>query len=229
MFFSLGQVLSTSRFGRGPFQGSLDAAVHLLSNPFDSEYQVTHVRRSVTDTLGHSNWVHIFPEAFVHQPYPPHQNTLRYFHWGVSRLLLESSRPPIVVPLYSVGFDAVIPEDRQPGYSIFKQRGTEIQFGIGNPVDEALIADYRNQWLDLVSREGKNITDLTENLKTGKRAQELRSKLAFAMREQVSQVRRSMGLPEQDERFGNPDFWKPDGGCLEVPVMGTVNKLPQHM
>ncbi|CAI4785033.1 CNT_collapsed_G0059150.mRNA.1.CDS.1 [Saccharomyces cerevisiae] len=30
-FFSLGQVLSTERFGVGPFQGSIDASIRLLS------------------------------------------------------------------------------------------------------------------------------------------------------------------------------------------------------
>ncbi|GMG31958.1 unnamed protein product [Ambrosiozyma monospora] len=34
-FFSLGKILSTERFGRGPFQGALDAAVRILS-PDDS-------------------------------------------------------------------------------------------------------------------------------------------------------------------------------------------------
>lgn len=231
IFFSLGQVLSTTRFGRGPFQGSLDAAIYLLSNPAD-EYQVTSVPRVPTDTIAHSNWVHIFPEAFVHQVYPPHENSMRYFHWGISRLLLESSRPPIVVPMFSHGFDKVIPEDKDADYSIFKKVGTQVQFRIGNPVDESLISDYRSQWQALVQKEhltsNSVCNDLTENLKTGKEAQDLRSRLAFAMRDQVSQVRMSMGLPSQDDRFGFPEFWKPDGGCVDVPVMGNVNKLPQH-
>lgn len=142
-------------------------------------------------------------------------------------MLLESSRPPIVVPMFTSGFDEVIPEDRAPDYSIFKQRGTEIQFRIGSPVDELIIASYRQQWADLVAKEN-NPTDLTDALKTGPEAEALRSRLASEMRSQVSAVRTAMGFPDQDPRFDSPEFWKPTGGCKDVPVMGIVNKLPHH-
>lgn len=229
-FFSLGQVLATGRFGKGPFQGSIDAAINLLSNPLDNTYQTEFDTKQPTGSaVANSNWVHIFPEAFVHQVYPPHQNTLRYFKWGVSRLLLESSRPPIVVPMFSHGFENVIPEDKEPGYSIFSRLGTKITFRVGNPVDENIIADYRRQWLDLVKKEGpEGLEDLNETLKTGPEAQSLRSKLALEMRDQVSLVRASLGFPDQDPRFASPEFWKPDGECMNVPVMGIVNKLPHH-
>lgn len=248
-FFSLGQVLPTARFGRGPFQGSIDASISLLSNPNDTRYHTSpplvnstpvtadaaaasDAAASSTEDIPHSNWVHVFPEAFVHQVYPPHDRTLRYFKWGVSRLLLESSRPPIVVPMFSTGFDRVMPEDKPPGYTLLSQLGTEFRVRVGPPIADDTIAGYREQWQELVAEEQSRdpgLTDLNDALRTGGPAQDLRSAVAGELRRHVSLVRTGMGLPEEDPRFASPEFWKPDGGCVDVPVMGVVNKLPHHM
>lgn len=219
-FFSLGQVLSTTRFGGGPFQGSIDAAIHLLSK----DHQEYPKQRS--------NWVHIFPEAFVHQVYPPHENSLRYFHWGVSRLILEADECPAVLPIFSHGFDKVIPEDRPDDYRLWKQIGTTIHFGYGKALDEKLLAEFREKWRALVEKEQQGhtepLTDLTDNLKFGPEAQKLRSDLARYLRDQLGAVRETMGFPPQNPEFAEPEFWKPEGGCKDVPVMGIVNKLPHH-
>lgn len=239
-YFGLGQVLPTARFGRGPFQGSMDAAIYLLSNPLDRSglYHTRYTpelaqpgRAARVPGAAVSNWVHVFPEAFVHQVYPPHDTSLRYFKWGVSRLLLESSRPPIVVPMFSTGFDSVIPEDRAPGYSLLAQRRRTVRVRVGQPLDENTLAGFRQRWGDLVDSDPAIAFtgDLTPALRDGEAAQHLRSQVARWLRDEVSQVRADMGLPDQDPRFADPAFWDPvHGGCVDVPVMGIVNKLEHH-
>lgn len=189
---SLGQVLPTARFGTGPFQGSIDAAIALLSgyNPsqragpksnFPAEYFIRYpTNTSAQDeglvdksdfVPGHythhadskgtskknpfkSNWVHIFPEAFVHQVYPPHERTLRYFKWGIGRILLESTRPPIVVPIHACGFDEVVPEDRGQGYNILKQFGkSKLKVIIGSPINNQDLATFRKKWVQLIGKK----------------------------------------------------------------------------
>lgn len=298
--------MSTKRFGAGPFQGSIDAAIsllsghdtsvplkrnasfptrydirhdytqsHLFSN--ESETNITNRESLIKDVLTvfetgklpmknppfKSNWVHIFPEAFVHQVYPPYRYTLRYFHWGVSRLLLESSRPPIVVPIYAYGFDDIIPEDKEPDYSLLKRMGkTGLKVKIGNPLDEEKIGQYRQEWVDLVQSKTNKIMDATdtelsgnneemalireekstydnrkqivdgdmpESLKTGPEAQKLRSKVANYLRDELENLRVSLGFERGPEEFADPAFWdKENGGCKDVPVMGNVNKLEVH-
>lgn len=302
----MGQVLSTKRFGAGPFQGSIDAAISLLSGydtnvplkrnayfPVDydirhdcvqshllsnkSEKNITNRESLIKDILTvfetgklppknppfKSNWVHIFPEAFVHQVYPPYRYTLRYFHWGVSRLLLESTKPPIVIPIYAYGFDDIIPEDKDPDYSLLKRLGkTALKVKIGNPLDEEKIGQYRQEWVDLVQNETNSFLDATDNdiscneetkplileknstynnrkqiingdmpesLKTGPKAQKLRSQVANYLRDELENLRVSLGFERGPEEFADPFFWdKEHGGCKNVPVMGNVNKLEVH-
>lgn len=259
-FFSLGQVLSTKRFGEGPFQGSIDASIALLSGYDTKQKQDPRTNLPQTywikkDFKGadqqepfNANWVHIFPEGFVHQVYPPHRYTLRYFHWGASRLMLEATKPPIIVPIYAYGFDNVIPEDKKDDYSLWKQRNKEtLRVHVGQPLDDAEVSKYRQQWVDLVKQyeekekkvvEGSvsetqvSITsgDMPEELRTGAAAQQLRSEVALYLRSELEKVRVSgVGFEKERLDFGNPEFWNMEtGGCVDVPVMGDVNKLEVH-
>lgn len=296
-------MLPTSRFGAGPFQGSMDASVALLSgydtnqsadprSNLPTEYYIRNYTspalQSLTTSSEHrnndsvanatefkSNWVHIFPEAFVHQVYPPHRYTLRYFKWGASRLLLESTRPPIVVPIYAYGFDNVIPEDKEDDYNILKTRGkSTLRVKVGKPLDDEEIAQLREEWVNLVKKHkeeevkkeeqrigwketawkavpkaswlwsssspnlnpsvNSNVVpiiagDMDTELREGKLAQELRSKVALYLRAKLEELRVSFGFEPEKLDFGNPEFWNPvTGGCRDVPVMGDVNKLDTH-
>ncbi|WFD36626.1 Lyso-phosphatidylcholine acyltransferase [Malassezia cuniculi] len=90
------------------------------------------------DMLSRGDWIHIFPEGGVN-PEPPSQ--MRRFKWGVSRLILESSVLPIVIPIYLTGFDHVMPETRS--FPRFVPRpGADISVTFGAPLcDETLAAD----------------------------------------------------------------------------------------
>ncbi|KAG5518327.1 hypothetical protein PMAC_003124 [Pneumocystis sp. 'macacae'] len=92
LFFSLGQTLPIERHGAGLFQPGIDEAIQLVSDPTRA-------------------WIHIFPEGRVQQN---PQQTIHYFRWGVSRIILEaairSDQLPYVLPIFLRGFDKIMPE-----------------------------------------------------------------------------------------------------------------------
>lgn len=193
-FFGLGQVLSTKRFGAGPFQGSVDAGINLLSRGEEKKLP---------------EWVHTFPESIVHQPIMPHQNTLRYFKWGVSRMILEPDNPPIIVPIFTHGLEHAMPEGRNSFIPASIQH--RVEFNVGRPMDPSIVQKFRQEWRQLVE-EDPNATasnDLTENLKFGDEARRLRSQVAEATRDAMEKNARSFftDLPPDQDRFKLPCFW----------------------
>lgn len=209
IFFSLGQVLSTQRFGAGPFQGAIDASVRLLSPDSTVKYPegvLPPIRRS------HPSWVHVFPEGFILQMQPPYANSMRYFKWGITRMILESTRAPIVVPMFATGFEkiATADEDVTLSESFYQSIGSEINICVDKPIDDDLIEKYRSEWRELCAKYSKEgDTDLNDTLKYGREAQDLRSRLAAELREHVADVRHKMNhLPVEDSRFKNPRWWK---------------------
>ncbi|KAI5953736.1 TAZ1 [Candida theae] len=251
-FFNLGKILGTKRFGEGPFQGSLDAAIRILSPddtldlefaPGVKEEAKPIVLQTVNNVYDKSNtdmvkfvkpapestnalmskspfirsktsWFHVFPEGFVLQLQEPHNNSMRYFKWGVSRLILEATRAPVVVPIFSYGFEKVAPEDTaEEGIKRWlpANMGAEIHLTIGDAIPDEKIEQYRQEWRKLVTRyiDKSHATDLSEELKTGEKAQALRSSLAAYLRDRVLQLRNSIpSLNPEDPRFKDPKFWK---------------------
>ncbi|KAI9317967.1 acyltransferase-domain-containing protein [Dichotomocladium elegans] len=76
IFFSLGQAIPTIR-GMGIYQPAVDFAI-----------------RKAND----GDWIHIFPEARVNQT-----DSMIRFKWGVGRIVMESKKCPIVVPVWHNG------------------------------------------------------------------------------------------------------------------------------
>ncbi|SCV06046.1 LANO_0H20912g1_1 [Lachancea nothofagi CBS 11611] len=235
-FFSLGKVLSTERFGGGPFQGSIDASIRLLSpdDTLDLEWtprwaqdspstpnqpQVSSISAMAKDykppvKRTKPSWVHVYPEGFVLQLESPFANSMRYFKWGITRMILESTKPPIVVPIFSTGFEKIAPESAA-GTKIERYLprnfGAEVNVTVGDPINDKIIEAYREEWKQLVEKyhDQQNPTDLTTELKVGKEAQNLRSRLASELRAHVAKVRHeSRGLPAEDEKFQSPEWWK---------------------
>lgn len=239
-FFSLGKVLATERFGVGPFQGSIDAAIRILSpddtlnliydgeestnnawiNPNKSELdKITPLAQKIKQDYlppiirSKPSWIHVFPEAFVLQLYPPHSNSMRYFKWGITRLVLEATRQPIIVPIFSTGFEKIAPETAAGGSLLERflpaNFGTEVKVTIGDPIDDKIIENYRKEWLELIKSHlnSNSPVDLNEELKFGEKAQQLRSKLASELRKAVADIRHSIGFPEEDPRFKDHKFW----------------------
>lgn len=253
-FFNLGKVLGTKRFGEGPFQGSLDAAIRILSpddtldlefSPLTREEQkpnliqeinnlrvdpdnMSELVKKVKPTPESTNvlmskspfirtktsWFHVFPEGFVLQLREPNNNSMRYFKWGVSRLILESTRAPVVLPIFSFGFEKIAPEDSaEEGINRWlpQNMGAEIHMNFGDPVLDERIEYYREQWRELCAKytDPKNPTDLSPELQSGEKAQKLRSELASELRQNVLDIRESMAyFKPEDPKFRDPRFWK---------------------
>lgn len=283
-FFNLGKILGTKRFGDGPFQGSLDAAIRIISpdDTLDLEFtpgvkdtsrssilqevnnvglvpeSVQQLAHKIKPSPATSNvlmskspfirtktsWFHVFPEGFVLQLEEPHQNSMRYFKWGVSRLILESTRAPVVVPVFTYGFEKVAPEDAADKGPLQRwlpsNIGAEIHINIGDPIPDDRLESYRKKWRDLCKKytDPANPTDLSEELKSGKHATNLRSDLAAELREAVLSIRNSIGIfKPEDPRFKKPSFWeeytrtegKSDPDVRFIGKNWAIKRLQKHL
>ncbi|RJE24957.1 tafazzin [Aspergillus sclerotialis] len=162
------------------------------------------------------SWVHIFPEGKIHQA--PHK-TMRYFKWGVARLILEASECPDVVPIWLEGFDQVMHESRR--FPRFLPRpGKHISITFGQKVDtEAVFGDMRRRWREIKERAEKNepgvrdlpVGALNDELLNGKEAVELRKEVTKRVRDLVLEVRQTRGLPEEDPKEGLVETWIQEG------------------
>jgi monolysocardiolipin acyltransferase len=173
---------------------------------------------SAYSTRRHS-WVHIFPEGKVHQ-HP--DRTMRYFKWGVARLILESDPCPTVVPIWIEGFDQVMHEARE--FPRFLPRlGKKIDVVFGDPVSETVWAGFRERWRRLkakeMKRDGVSPADdfefMNEELRNGSEARNLRAEVAFVMRDQILKLRKGRGLPDEDPKAGLIDTYREEGGKKE--------------
>ncbi|KAI1201286.1 acyltransferase [Nemania serpens] len=214
-FFSAGQVLPTHRLQHSPsgglFQHTTAQAIRLLSSrPFAEPVPSGGVAPDeVADIPGlppvyaqdRHSWVHVFPEACVHQ-HP--KMFMRYFKWGVSRMILESEPMPDVLPIFIDGTQRMMPEDR--GWPRPVPRfGVRLRIAFGEPLDtESVFGDLRAQWQELVKRqETKTRTphvlgELSDELKYGEEAMKLRIEVARRVREEVLRVRRGLGYPDDE-------------------------------
>lgn len=240
-FFTHGQVLPCHRlkhsaFG-GPFQPSLGQAIRLLSTPLplppsQQTYTTTgrdaHPSPLVHAALRRHSWVHVFPEGCVHQ----HSATdMRYFKWGLARLILEADPVPDVLPMFIDGTQRLMPEDR--GFPRFLPRvGKTVRVAFGEVLDyERTFGDLKRRWDGLVRREvevggGRGATAAvaaadtavlapgvlpTEELMYGKEAQEIRIEVALRMRAEILKVRKALGgYPEPEPTFGLAETWRLD-------------------
>ncbi|KAL2008508.1 hypothetical protein VTN00DRAFT_6702 [Thermoascus crustaceus] len=162
------------------------------------------------------SWIHIFPEGKVHQA---PQKTMRYFKWGVARLILEASECPDVVPIWLEGNDQIMPENRQ--FPRFLPRPfNKISVTFGQKADtEAVFGDLRRRWQELKKKAEKSspgtkdlpLGVLNDELLHGHEAVELRKECTKRVRDLVLEVRRSRGLPDEDPKNGLVETWLREG------------------
>lgn len=158
-----------------------------------------------------TSWVHIFPEGYVCQLKPPFQNSMRYFRWGTARLILEPTVAPVIVPIFTDGFEKIKPEevDMKTDYLTPNNIGAKVTVNIGKAIDDNIISKFRSEWKELCLKYSnkENPNDLSEELMFGKEARELRSRVCAFLREQVAKLRLENGFAEEDPRFKDVSFW----------------------
>ncbi|PYH49165.1 uncharacterized protein BP01DRAFT_370702 [Aspergillus saccharolyticus JOP 1030-1] len=171
------------------------------------------------------SWFHIFPEGMIHQA--PNK-TMRYFKWGVARLILEASECPDVVPIWLEGLDQVMHESRE--FPRFLPRvGKEVSITFGKKVDtEAVFGESRRKWQQIKAKAERTSPDtrdlplgvLNDELLYGTEAVELRKEVTKKIRDLVLEVRRSRGHSDEDPKEGLVETWiregpKRDGKMLD--------------
>lgn len=241
-FFSLGQVLPTHRklhshYG-GPFQATMNQAIKLLSaQPFPAQKSTSMFTTNGQDSFfspaaepeRRHGWIHVFPEGFVHQH---HTLAMRYFKWGVARLILEAEPlGPELVPMFVDGTQHIMPEDRK--FLRFLPRpGKKITVAFGDSIDtDVSFADLRDRWKELVAKHQPQDTsgpgylavenqqgrapaktvgefnNLPHELKYGREALALRIETTKRVRDEVSKLRRRLGYPEEPPSNELAEAW----------------------
>ncbi|XP_012284247.1 tafazzin homolog [Orussus abietinus] len=112
-FFMSGKCIPIVR-GKGVYQEAIDFCIEKLAS---------------------GDWVHVFPEGKVNML----KENMR-LKWGIGRLILESPVTPLVIPIYHLGMDDVLPNE--PPYLIKIKR--KVTMNYGEPIDfSQMLTDLR--------------------------------------------------------------------------------------
>ena len=127
-FFLLGKCIPIIR-GKGVYQEYMDYCLEILKKGY---------------------WLHIFPEGKVNM-----EKTFLRFKWGVGRLIYELPVLPVIIPIWHVGMDDLLPN--YPPY-IFKL-GHKVTMNFGKPIEVKTLLEKlkKNNCTDEEAR--KAITD----------------------------------------------------------------------
>jgi len=141
---------------------------------------------------------------------------MRYFKWGVSRLILESDPMPDIVPIFIEGFDNIMHETRTfPRFIPRPFKNVRVTFG--ERLDaEAVFGDLRQRWKQMhaeaESKSGKlEAGVLSAELKYSEEAVRLRKECTRRVRQAVLDVRRQRGYPEDDPKNSLAETWLREG------------------
>ncbi|KAG6833849.1 hypothetical protein H0H87_011783 [Tephrocybe sp. NHM501043] len=123
-FFRHGQTLETFR-GKGVHQPAVDTAIQKLDQ---------------------GEWVHLYGEGKINQPETYQRDVfgvarLSRFKWGVGRILMETSTPPVIIPMWLTGFDQLMPEGRSFPFKYLPRYGAQLSVTFGSPIPSEEILD----------------------------------------------------------------------------------------
>ena len=148
---------------------------------------------------------------------------MRYFHWGVARLILEPDVCPDIVPMWIEGNNEIMHEHRKAPRWL-PRVGKECAVWIGENIGgerEGVFRELRRKWRELVEdsrRKGAGVLDLgvlNDDLKFGEEAVALRKECTMQVRREVLAVRRLRGLPDEDPKEGLVEKYREEGGNRE--------------
>ncbi|XP_031828292.1 tafazzin, phospholipid-lysophospholipid transacylase isoform X2 [Nomia melanderi] len=112
-FFMLGKCIPVVR-GAGIYQEAMDFCIEKLAS---------------------GGWVHVFPEGKINML----KENIR-LKWGVGRLIMESPVVPLVIPIYHLGMDQVLPPE--PPYKLGFRNKVTLYYG--DPIDfNQLVSELR--------------------------------------------------------------------------------------
>ena len=148
---------------------------------------------------------------------------MRYFKWGVARLILEPDVCPDIIPMWVEGNDQIMHESRKwPRFVPRMGKKCAVWFGDNVGGDgEGIFLELRQKWRRLVEekqRQGARVMEigiLDDDLKYGKEAVALREECTMQVRKAVLKVRRLRGLPDEDPKEGLVETWREEGGKVE--------------
>jgi monolysocardiolipin acyltransferase len=141
---------------------------------------------------------------------------MRYFKWGVSRLILESEPMPDIVPIFIEGFDNIMHETREfPRFIPRAFRNVRVTFGEKLDTEE-VFGDLRHRWQQMRAKEEKTggqleVGVLNDTLKYSPEAVSIRKECTQRMRQAVLDVRRLRGYPEDDPKNSLAETWLREG------------------
>jgi len=147
IFFGLGKTIPIVR-GDGVYQRAVNFCIDLLNK---------------------GEWVHIFPEGKVNE-----SKEFMRMKWGVGRLIAESQVPPLILPMWHVGMDGVLP-NVEP---YVPKTGNKVTLLIGQPLDlretvqqlkleNKTEEEQRKKITDIIQEEMRLLKDKAEKLHLG--------------------------------------------------------------
>lgn len=155
---------------------------------------------------------------------------MRYFKWGVSRLILESEPMPDVVPIFIEGFDNIMHETRTfPRFIPRPFQNVRVTFGEKLDMEE-VFGDLRQRWKQIRAREESRsgklaVGVLNDELKYSPEVVSLRKECTRRVRQAVLDVRRQRGYPEDDPKNSLAETWVREGPNREGRKEdGTITK-----
>lgn len=212
---------------------SSEAAKPLLSSPdledpFSTPSSIYTYSTNGIDTFpapaayGSRNysWIHIFPEGRVHQH---DHKTMRYFKWGVARLILEPDVCPDIVPMWIEGNDQIMQESRSwPRFLPRVGKRCGIWFGdnVGGE-EHNVFHELRRKWQKLVDDQRRKgggewkLGELDGELRFGAEAVALREECTRQIRGEILKLRRRRGLPDEDPKEDLVATWQMEGDKRE--------------
>jgi monolysocardiolipin acyltransferase len=204
------------------------------SDPFSSS-QLTYTTNGMDSFPAPSfypsrrhSWIHVFPEGKIHQ-HP--DKIMRYFKWGVARMILESEPCPDVLAMWIDGPQIVMANERTFPRPL-PRLGKDVSITFGERMDvERVFGPFRERWRELVRRaevKRSRLGDMKESseesrwngqlgevhdqeLRYGAEAEQLRKEVTLAVRKEVLKIRRSTGLPDEDPKCSRVETWREEG------------------